>query len=1158
MARGAAQEAPSPPSPPPPPTDAAGDVSTLSTADSSTVATFAVAGADGDTTASCSLEASSSAADDARDAELQQQKARVRTPRVLRRPKLTLEAVDAILAGEDPSTVLPPPPPRKPPLAKTPPAPVPTRKPPVKKRRGRDVPGVEWDESLFHFANCMRIELGELNAEFVANDNITFAAFKQLWKLRRMSAAFHAEFWESSPSTTHQTILQMALDLLVCCVEELSPFESQSAVAALFGFVFALFSAYSLQLGSPKHKIDVDPRSWTALLAIESATTTGLGSMLYPQASKEVLAMLRALEQKENAFLKCLRGFGYQFRVKSGRLATGKKKAAERCRLSVCGLAASDFETLLQQEQVEQLDALRQQYSDSVALVNEKSSTTGAMASAAASLSKPRVGKLGIKHAPVAELSQTHEKSRAELLTRLHSYLKLKSDSAASRLLRFQQQGQEQEIQTLSVESKHSERAESEVAVDDDDFGFEFEEEPVLMELQAPEEALSVNNSTISRNRTAKPAVSQPQLGAKAPQKAKRKPSGFHVGSSSVASSESDGLALLEAELNRGVYSIPPPLELLPPPAKTICPQRASRAKVSLERQAPVRLPLRKRRRSFASTGSAFTVGSETASDGLSELEAELKASVLVQEAKTGGVTGRPSALNRQTASDSDSLSDNSDESDSEFVESDDGLAELEAELEAEVGAVKPKPKAKAKGKKQPTTRKQPTEACQTRAAAPVKRRRLQDTISIATESDGGLAELQAELELSVQEECTTAVVTPATVKKPARTTRNTKSESVTVPSGIAPRGIVTRRMRAASIATESDDEALAELQAELERTAGSKEASEAPLPPVAAKAVRSTRVSLKRKRGAESGEAVVTELQEEAERSMATVRPPRATQARAPSKKPDPPAVAKKPRGIALKRMREVSDAVSIVTTETDDDDGGLAELQAELERSTGAEEPKAVAAETENIKSATQPRRGSRRANSKQVSADAGEHEKASATTNQSTRKRSAAAGANAEEPTSAGKTTPRATRTPRSSATQEANVAEEKGSDASVLPGASRKAPAAAAALGKPPTGKAKGKAKATVAKKPAVSKTKNTTSSSSTKQKRDLEAKATASSSVQASDLVAAPLALAPTPRTTAKPPAAKKASNVSIASTSDGDESDDGLGELEAELQASIA
>lgn len=131
-------------------------------------------------------------------------------------------------------------------------------------------------------------------------------------------------------------------------MEEQSPFESQHAVAALFGFVFALFSAYSVQLGTPKHKIDVDPRSWTALLAIESAAVTGLGSLLFPQAVREVLAMLKALEHRENAFLKCLRGFGHQFRAKSGRLAAEKQKAAERCRLSVCGLAPSDLETLVQ------------------------------------------------------------------------------------------------------------------------------------------------------------------------------------------------------------------------------------------------------------------------------------------------------------------------------------------------------------------------------------------------------------------------------------------------------------------------------------------------------------------------------------------------------------------------------------------------------------------------------------------------------------------------------------------------------------------------------------------------------------------------------------------------------------------------------------------
>lgn len=131
----------------------------------------------------------------------------------------------------------------------------------------------------------------------------------------------------------------------MCCVEEQSPFEDQHAVAALFGFVFALYSAYCVQLGTPKHKIDVDPRSWTALLAIESAAATGLGSMLFPQASREVLAMLKALDQRENAFLKCLRGYGHQFRVKSGRLTAAK--ASERRHVGHGGLAASDLQTLV-------------------------------------------------------------------------------------------------------------------------------------------------------------------------------------------------------------------------------------------------------------------------------------------------------------------------------------------------------------------------------------------------------------------------------------------------------------------------------------------------------------------------------------------------------------------------------------------------------------------------------------------------------------------------------------------------------------------------------------------------------------------------------------------------------------------------------------------
>lgn len=159
MAREASQAQP----PSSPPTDAA-KAALLHTHSSSIVTTTTAAAA------SRAVEALSSAIDatntpiDGQDAELQ---TRVRTPRVLRKPRMTLAAVDAILAGEDPIAVLPLLA-RKPPLAKTP-APVVTRKPPVKKRRGRDVPGVEWDESLFHFANCVRIELGELNADFVAN-----------------------------------------------------------------------------------------------------------------------------------------------------------------------------------------------------------------------------------------------------------------------------------------------------------------------------------------------------------------------------------------------------------------------------------------------------------------------------------------------------------------------------------------------------------------------------------------------------------------------------------------------------------------------------------------------------------------------------------------------------------------------------------------------------------------------------------------------------------------------------------------------------------------------------------------------------------------------------------------------------------------------------
>ncbi|KAI9987261.1 hypothetical protein PInf_023234 [Phytophthora infestans] len=138
-----------------------------------------------------------------------------------------------------------------------------------RKQREREVPDVEWERSLQHFAAAVSDDFDDLHARFLQESEITFASWKRLWADARMSAAFHVEFWDSSPTNTHKTILQQALDALVCCIEEHNgAFESTADVAVLVSRVFALYCAYSVQLGDPKHKIDVDPQSWKALLTV--------------------------------------------------------------------------------------------------------------------------------------------------------------------------------------------------------------------------------------------------------------------------------------------------------------------------------------------------------------------------------------------------------------------------------------------------------------------------------------------------------------------------------------------------------------------------------------------------------------------------------------------------------------------------------------------------------------------------------------------------------------------------------------------------------------------------------------------------------------------------------------------------------------------------
>ncbi|KAG7398963.1 hypothetical protein PHYBOEH_010068 [Phytophthora boehmeriae] len=90
----------------------------------------------------------------------------------------------------------------KPPLARRPPRPL---------SHASKQPDIDWDGALQHFSVCVRQDLHELNERFVKENVISFSAWKLLWREMNMSAAFHVEFWESTPTFTHKAILQEAL-----------------------------------------------------------------------------------------------------------------------------------------------------------------------------------------------------------------------------------------------------------------------------------------------------------------------------------------------------------------------------------------------------------------------------------------------------------------------------------------------------------------------------------------------------------------------------------------------------------------------------------------------------------------------------------------------------------------------------------------------------------------------------------------------------------------------------------------------------------------------------------------------------------------------------------------------------------------------------------
>ncbi|KAF4030866.1 Soluble NSF attachment domain-containing proteinc SNAP43 [Phytophthora infestans] len=247
-----------------------------------------------------------------------------------------------------------------------------------RKQREREVPDVEWERSLQHFAAAVSDDFDDLHARFLQESEITFASWKRLWADARMSAAFHVEFWDSSPTNTHKTILQQALDALVCCIEEHNgAFESTADVAVLVSRVFALYCAYSVQLGDPKHKIDVDPQSWKALLTV-NFVMCGARASLFPLATREVRALMHRLIVEEDAFLRCLQGFGSSVRVRNRaiRVQTAQTLGAGQIVL-VPADNATEEDAPVEQNIVEQLKSFNNRYQELISRARP-ASVTGA------------------------------------------------------------------------------------------------------------------------------------------------------------------------------------------------------------------------------------------------------------------------------------------------------------------------------------------------------------------------------------------------------------------------------------------------------------------------------------------------------------------------------------------------------------------------------------------------------------------------------------------------------------------------------------------------------------------------------------------------------------------------------------------------------------
>ncbi|KAE9110743.1 hypothetical protein PF007_g11749 [Phytophthora fragariae] len=473
----------------------------------------------------------------------------------------------------------PPPGHSRPPLPRRPPGPHRSLK-----QRERETPDVDWARALQHFAGCIRSDLDDLHRRFTEENVVSFAAWKRLWRDARMSAAFHVEFWESTPTATHKTIMQQALDGLVGCVDERGgEFEREGDVAALIARVFALYCAYSAQLGTPKLKIDADPQDWTALLSV-NCVMRGVGATMFPTAAREARAMMHRLVVQENAFLRCLQGFGPSVRApdRAGRRQGGG--TGTRQELPSVVSSAMEEDAPVQQSKLEQLKSLNDRYLE----IMSRARSSGAAASSSGS----RLG--GRRGLPPPQLSgsllQEGGTDGKELIRSLTSYVEYKQKEEARRNDRVARAAAAREDESRSMlEVIASEQDDSSNILDLSDRGS-------IMSAPLSPTAQSVASSRHEpRHRSDSDGseaflaeleselhadISSDQvapLSTLAPQNAT---TGRHSSvRSEISETDRDALADLERELEQSVDEVPSRAREEPVPAKSSSPARRKRGR---------------------------------------------------------------------------------------------------------------------------------------------------------------------------------------------------------------------------------------------------------------------------------------------------------------------------------------------------------------------------------------------------------------------------------------------------------------------------------------------------------------------------------------------------------------------------------------------------